>query len=88
MSKNPATDPELGIGSSPGLVAVTFDTPFATPVRGLYLDETGDIAVTCLDGSTRTLVGMAAGVFHKGLMITQVNTTGTSIAASAICGIR
>lgn len=85
---DPRKDGDLGISASPGLVAVTFDTPFATPVRGLYLDETGDVNVTCLDGSSRTLVGLAAGVIHAGLVITQINSAGTTPAASAIAGIR
>ena len=45
--------------------------------RWLYAGVTGDVSYTKWDGTTQTLVGLAAGVWHPIFSI-KVNSSGTS----------
>lgn len=45
--------------------------------RWLYVGVTGDVNYTKWDGTTQTLVGLAAGVWHP-IYAIQVNTAGTT----------
>lgn len=61
---------------------VTLDTPYSTNgapefARWLYLGVSGDVNYTKWDGTTQTLVGLAAGVWHPIYSI-QVNSAGTA----------
>jgi hypothetical protein len=54
-------------------------------ICGLYVGTTGDVAVTCRDGSTGTFHAVPAGTTIKNLEITFVLSTGTT--ASNILGL-
>lgn len=45
--------------------------------RWLYVGTTGDVSYTKWDGTTQTLTGLAAGVWHPIFSI-QVNSSGTT----------
>jgi hypothetical protein len=53
-------------------------------ICGLYVGTTGDVAVTCRDGSTGTFKSVPAGTTLKNLEITFVNAATT---ASNILGL-
>ncbi len=50
--------------------------------RWLYIGVTGNISYTKWDGTTQTLVGLAAGVWHPifSIKVNSVGTTATNIA--------
>ena len=50
--------------------------------RWLYVGVTGDLSYTKWDGTTQTLVGLAAGVWHPifSIKVNSVGTTATNIA--------
>lgn len=85
----PPLDPGLFTGPSRQMSGVgrtddvVLDTRFAidlgTPEYGrwLYVGVTGDVNYTKWDGTTQTLVGLAAGVWHP-IQAIQVNTVGTT----------
>jgi hypothetical protein len=52
-------------------------------VVGFVLEAAGNIKVRCKDGTTPTLTGWATGVEH-GMYITQLYSTGTTVADTAI----
>lgn len=61
-------------------VAVTLDTNYAPPRRGIYVGTSGDVSITMADGSGGTLPNLAAGVWHPIMGILRVNTSGTDAA--------
>lgn len=47
------------------LAATASGTAFINgPCRGIYLGVSGDVTITCMNDSSVTLVGLAAGVIH------------------------
>lgn len=63
-----------------GLISVTPDDDNDLPegtTRGIYVGVSGDVTVISVSGSTITLVGLAAGVFHP-IAVTRVKSTGTN----------
>lgn len=61
---------------------VVLDTAYGTAgvpeyARWLYVGVTGDVSYVKWDGTSQTLVGLAAGVWHP-IYSTSVNTAGTS----------
>lgn len=67
--------------------SITLDTPYGTSpefARWLYVGVTGDVNITKWDGTTQTLVGLAAGVWHP-IYSLQINTSGTT-ATSLVWG--
>lgn len=56
---------------------VTNNTPYGEFARWLYVGVTGDVSYVKWDGTSQTLTGLAAGVWHPIYSI-QVNTTGTT----------
>lgn len=79
----PPIDPNLYTGpsrllSGPARTAnVTLDTHYGEFARWLYVGTTGNINYTKWDGTTQTLVGVAAGIWHP-IYSVQVNTAGTT----------
>ncbi len=67
---------------------VVLDTPYggAYPefARWLYLGVAGNVSYVKWDGTSQTLIGLAAGIWHPIYSI-QVNTTGTT-ATSLVWG--
>lgn len=55
------------------------------PTRGLYLGVSGDVSCVMSGGTTVTMVGLAAGVWHP-IQAQQVRSTGTT--ATSILGGR
>lgn len=82
-----ALDPHLKTGPTrimSGVVrtlAPTNDVPYGEFMTWLYVGVTGDVAYTKWDGTTETLIGLAAGVWHPiySVMINSSGTTATSI---------
>lgn len=65
---------------------VTLDTPYGASgkpeyARWLYLGVAGDVSYVKWDGTSQTLVGLAAGVWHPiySLLINSVGTVATSM---------
>ena len=74
--------------SAYGIVAITASDSADIPggvVRGFMVGVAGDVAVVMADGSTGTLVGLAAGVQHA-FQVTRILATGTT--ATGIIGLR
>jgi hypothetical protein len=65
------------------LVSVTpSDTVNTTlPLRAIYVGVTGNVKILDMAGSTITLVGLAAGIFHPvcAMRVFSTDTTATSI---------
>lgn len=69
--------------------SVVLDTPYGTNgnaeyARWLYVGVTGNVTYVKWDGTTQTLVGLAAGVWHPIYSI-QINSSGTT-ATSLVWG--
>ena len=60
---------------------VTPNTPYGEFAKWLYVGATGNVNITQWDGTTITLVGLAAGVFHPiySLVVNSSGTTATGI---------
>lgn len=91
----PALDPFIFTGPTRNMsgvartASVTLDTAYGTNgaiefMRWLYCGVSGDISYVKWDGSSQTLVGLAAGVWHP-IYSVMINTTGTT-AASMVVG--
>ncbi len=61
------------------------DTQYGEKMRWLYVGVSGNVSFAAWDGTTVTLVGLAAGVFHPiySLMINSSGTTATSIIVAS-----
>jgi hypothetical protein len=57
--------------------SVVLDTPYGEFATWLYVGVTGNVNITEWDGTTLTIVGLAAGVWHP-IYSVQVNTAGTT----------
>ena len=87
----PPLDPNLKTGPSRIMsgVARTLDpvlgTPYGEFMTWLYLGVSGNVSYVKWDGTTETLVGLAAGVFHPifSVMINTAGTTATSIVVGS-----
>jgi hypothetical protein len=89
----PALDPNAFTGPTRVMAGVartgnvTLDTPYGSNgfpefARWLYIGVAGDVTYVKWDGTTQTLVGLAAGVWHP-IYSLQVNTTGTTATSLA-----
>lgn len=68
---------------------VVLDTPYGSTgvpefARWLYVGTTGNVSYVKWDGTSQTLVGLAAGVWHP-IYSKMINTAGTT-AASLVWG--
>lgn len=80
-------DPQLKTGpsrimSGPVRIRpVTLDTAYGEFATWLYIGVTGNVEITQWDGTTVTMVGLAAGVWHPvySLMVNSAGTTATSL---------
>jgi hypothetical protein len=85
LKTNPSDpiDPNLKSGptrmmSGPSRIrAVTLDSPFNEFSTWIYLGTAGDINITQWDGTTITIPGLIAGVWHP-IAAIQINTSGTT----------
>jgi len=59
-------------------IPVTLDAAIAGKCVGLWVGAAGAVAVKTLEGTSRTIPGVAAGTFLRG-RFTQVLTTGTTV---------
>lgn len=79
----PPIDPYLKTGPSrimSGPVRmrpVTVDTAYGEFATWLYVGVSGDVNLTQWDGTTITLTGLAAGVWHP-IYSVQINSSGTT----------
>jgi hypothetical protein len=71
-----------GVGRT--LVPVA-DTAYGEFMRWIYVGVTGNLSYVKWDGTTETLIGLAAGVFHPilSIMVNSVGTTATSIVVGS-----
>ena len=60
---------------------VTPGTPYGEFATWLYVGVTGNVAITCWDGTTVVMVGLAAGVWHPiySLAVNTASTTATNM---------
>lgn len=77
IDPNLKTGPSRIMSGPVRMRSVTLDTWYGEFATWLYVGVTGDVNITEWDGTTITLVGLAAGVWHPVYSI-QVNTAGTS----------
>jgi len=83
----PPLDPNLKTGPTrimSGVVRTlspTLDVQYGEFMTWLYVGTTGDVSYVKWDGTTETLVGLAAGVWHPiySVMINSASTTATNI---------
>lgn len=61
---------------------VTLDTAYGEFATWLYIGVAGNVNLTEWDGTTITLTGLAAGVWHP-IYSTQINSAGTTASAIA-----
>jgi hypothetical protein len=63
----------------------TLGVPYGEKMRWIYVGVTGNLSYVKLDGTSETLVGLAAGVFHPiySLMINSSGTTASSIVVGS-----
>jgi len=60
---------------------VTVDTPYGEFARWLYVGVSGDISYVKWDGTSQTLVGVAAGIWHPiySISVNSASTTASSL---------
>lgn len=83
----PPLDPNLKTGpsrimSGPVRIrSVTLDTPYGEYATWLYVGGSGDVSILCWDGTSITLTGLVAGVWHPiySLSVNSAGTTATNI---------
>ncbi len=83
----PPLDPYLKTGPTRIMSGVartlspTLDVQYGEFMTWLYVGVTGDVSYVKWDGTTETLVGLAAGVWHPiySVQINSASTTATSI---------
>ena len=79
----PKLDPNLFTGPirlTSGIVRmgdITLDSPYGEFARWLYLGTTGNVSIVKWDGTSQTLLGVSAGVWHP-IYTLQVNSVGTT----------
>lgn len=56
---------------------ITLDTAYGEFARWLYVGTSGNVSIVKWDGTSQTLTGLAAGVWHPIYSI-KVNTAGTT----------
>ena len=87
----PPLDPNLKTGPTrimSGVVRTlepTAGTPYGEFMTWMYVGVTGNVSYVKWDGTTETLVGLAAGVWHPiySVMINSSGTTATSIVVGS-----
>lgn len=90
ISSIPPLDPNLKTGPSRIMSGVVrtlvpvLSTPYGEFMTWLYVGVTGNVSYTKWDGTTETLVGLAAGVWHP-IYSVMINTSGTT-ATSIVVG--
>jgi hypothetical protein len=77
LDPNLKTGPTRMMSGPCRMGVVTNGTPYGEFATWLYVGTAGNVAITCWDGTTVTMTGLAAGVWHPIYSI-QVNTTGTT----------
>lgn len=77
IDPNLKTGPSRIMSGPVRMRTVTLDTPYGEFATWLYVGVTGNVNITEWDGTTITLTGLAAGVWHP-IYSVQVNTAGTT----------
>jgi len=77
IDPNLKTGPSRIMSGPVRMRSVTLDTAYGEFATWLYVGKTGDVNITEWDGTTITMVGLAAGVWHP-IYSVQVNSAGTS----------
>jgi len=81
IDPNLKTGPSRIMSGPVRMRAVTLDTAYGEFATWLYVGGAGNVNLTEWDGTTITLVGLAAGVWHPiySLQINSAGTTATSL---------
>jgi len=82
---NTYTGPTRTMSGVARFLSPTSDVQYGEKMRWLYVGVAGDVSFVAWDGSTVTLVGLVAGVFHPiySLMINSAGTTATGIVVGS-----
>ena len=82
IDPNLKTGPSRIMSGPVRMRTVTLDTPYGEFATWLYVGVSGNVNLTEWDGTTITLVGLAAGVWHPiySLQINSAGTTATNLA--------
>jgi hypothetical protein len=91
ISYVPPLDPNLKTGPTRIMSGVartlepTANVPYGEFMTWLYVGVTGNVSYVKWDGTTETLLNLAAGVFHPiySIMINSSGTTATSIVVGS-----
>lgn len=84
IDPNLKTGPSRMMSGPVRMRSATLDTAYGECATWLYVGTTGNVNITEWDGTTITLTGLAAGVWHPVASL-QVNTAGTT-ATSILWG--
>ena len=81
IDPNLKTGPSRIMSGPVRMRSAVLDTPYGEFATWLYVGVTGNVNLTQWDGTTITLVGLAAGVWHPiySLMINTAGTAATNI---------
>lgn len=81
IDPNLKTGPSRIMSGPVRMRSVTVDVPFGEFATWLYVGVTGDVNITEWDGTTITMKGLAAGVWHPiySLMVNSSGTTATNL---------
>lgn len=77
LDPNLKTGPSRIMSGPCRMAAVTPGTPYGEFATWLYVGGAGNVAITCWDGTTVTMTGLVAGIWHP-IYSTAVNTSGTT----------
>jgi hypothetical protein len=85
LDGNTYTGPTRTMAGVARTLQPSLDTQYGELMRWIYVGVTGNLSYVKWDGTTETLVGLAAGVFHPiySVMINSVGTTATSIVVGS-----
>jgi len=84
LDGNTYTGPTRTMAGVARYLSPSLDVQYGEKMRWLYVGVTGNVSFISWDGSTVTLVGLAAGIFHP-IYSLQINSSGTT-ASSIVVG--
>lgn len=84
LDGNTFTGPTRTMSGVARTLQPSLDVQYGEKMRWLYVGVTGNLSYVKWDGTTETLVGLGAGVFHP-IYSLQINSSGTT-ATSIVVG--
>jgi hypothetical protein len=85
LDGNTYTGPVRTMSGVARTLNAVLDTPYGELMRWIYVGVSGNVSYVKWDGTTQSLVGLAAGVFHPiySLSINSSGTTATNIVVGS-----